>query len=70
MTATASITIPELSRKHRTWIALYSLEAGVQSRESIMRLNNVTEEDLRVFEESWHLMRTRRSASPESSNQS
>ncbi|WP_303311601.1 hypothetical protein [Hymenobacter sp. BT730] len=55
---------PELSRKHRAWIALYDLEAGLRSRTEILRLHDVTDEDLQLFEESWQWMRTRRSLTP------
>ena len=47
----------ELSRQHRAWIALYALEANEQTRADILRLNQVTEEDLTAFRASWLKMR-------------
>lgn len=58
------VLAPELSRKHRTWIALYDLESALLSRQEILQRNDVTEEDLQLFEESWQWMRTRRSLTP------
>lgn len=48
-----------LSRRHRAWIALYSLDAGRQDRAEILRQNSVTEADLAEFFESWYQMRSR-----------
>ena len=52
----------ELSRQHRAWIALYALEANEQTRADILRLNQVTEEDLTAFRASW--LKMRRGAAP------
>lgn len=52
--------VPCLSRQHRTWIALYSLESRQQEqreRTKILQLNQVTEADLVEFEESWLKLR-------------
>jgi len=46
-----------LSRQHRAWIALYSLELNEQTCANILQLNQVTEEDLTVFRPSWLKMR-------------
>jgi hypothetical protein len=48
-----------LSRRHRAWIAFYSLESRQQERAQILRLNQVTEADLVEFEESWLKLRCR-----------
>jgi|GEM_PF-3998472 len=48
-----------LSRKHRALVALYTLDAGHQSREEILQLNNVSEADLAEYEEEWLLLRCR-----------
>lgn len=50
---------PVLSRRQRTWIALYSLDVGHRDRDEVLRQNNVTEADLIEFEESWLQMRCR-----------
>jgi hypothetical protein len=54
---TASAT--HLSRKQRALVALYTLDAGHQSREEILRLNNVSEADLAQYEEEWLRLRCR-----------
>lgn len=61
MTVTAPISSPSssLSRQHRAWIALYSLDSYHRKREEVLRLNDVTEEDLQEFEESWLKLRCR-----------
>lgn len=51
-----------LSRQHRAWVALYSLEANEQTRAHILRVNEVTEDDLIAFRPSW--LKMRRSVSP------
>ena len=48
-----------LSRRHRAWIALYSLESRQQGRADILQLNQVTEADLAEFRESWLKLRCR-----------
>ncbi|WP_426492099.1 hypothetical protein [Hymenobacter sp. 102] len=48
-----------LSRRHRAWVALYSLDATLQDRATILRVNNVTEADLAEYFESWFQMRCR-----------
>ncbi|MBB4601877.1 MULTISPECIES: hypothetical protein [Hymenobacter] len=53
------IPVPALSRRQRTWIALYSLDAGHRDRAEVLQQNNVTEADLTEFEESWLQMRCR-----------
>ncbi|NVO32538.1 hypothetical protein [Hymenobacter lapidiphilus] len=45
--------LPGLSRKHRTWVALYSLENPAFDRRQILRENDVTEADLVRHMESW-----------------
>lgn len=45
-----------LSRRHRALIALYSLVDNTQDRLEILRLNEVTEEDLNEFEQSWRVL--------------
>ena len=42
-----------LSRKHRAWVALYSLENPAFDRRQILRQNDVTEADLVDHLESW-----------------
>lgn len=61
---TASFTAPNsaLSRRHRAWIALYSLDTLHCDREAILRQNNVTEADLQEFFESWFQLRNRPAA--------
>jgi len=48
-----------LSRRHRAWVALYTLDLGQWVRDDVLRLNNVTEEDLAEFEASWLHLRCR-----------
>ncbi|UOG72792.1 hypothetical protein MTX78_11710 [Hymenobacter tibetensis] len=48
-----------LTRQQRAWIALYSLLEVNQNRAEVLHLNDVTEEDLLEFEESWQLLRNR-----------
>jgi hypothetical protein len=48
-----------LSRKHRTLVALYALDAGHQSRADILLINNVSEADLAEHEEEWLRLRNR-----------
>ena len=45
--------LPGLSRKHRAWVALYSLENPAFDRRQILRENDVTEADLVRHMESW-----------------
>lgn len=45
--------LPEISRKHRAWVALYSLENPALDRRQILRENDVTEADLVRYLESW-----------------
>ena len=45
-----------LSRRHRALIALYSLASNAQDRLEILRLNDVTEEDINEFKESWQVL--------------
>ena len=54
--AAASPNASPLSRQQRAWIALYSLVDHPDDRPHILRLNDVTEEDLLEFEESWRLL--------------
>ncbi|MCC2546229.1 hypothetical protein LJY25_07215 [Hymenobacter sp. BT175] len=55
----SSVLAVHLSRRHRAWIALYAVEAGAQPLAEILRVNNVTPQDLREHEESWLRMRCR-----------
>lgn len=48
-----------MSRRHRAWIALYSLDATHCDRAEILRQNCVTEADLSEFFESWFQLRSR-----------
>ncbi|GGF07544.1 hypothetical protein GCM10011383_18320 [Hymenobacter cavernae] len=48
-----------MSRRHRAWVALYALDLGQWARPDVLRLNNVTEEDLAEFEASWMQLRCR-----------
>jgi hypothetical protein len=48
-----------LNRQQRAWIALYSLAEAGQDRVEVLRLNEVTEEDLSEFELSWQQLRDR-----------
>ncbi|MGY2132471.1 hypothetical protein ACW9KT_09595 [Hymenobacter sp. HD11105] len=48
-----------LTRRHRTWVALYALAAGQSPRAEVLRANEVTEADLVEFEESWRQLRRR-----------
>ncbi|WP_143164193.1 hypothetical protein [Hymenobacter daecheongensis] len=57
-TQTAAAGTP-LPRKHRALVALYMLEDPRQSREEILRLNNVSEIDLAEYEEEWLRLRCR-----------
>ncbi len=45
-----------LSRRHRALIALYSLAGNTHDRLTILHFNDVTEEDLNEFEESWRVL--------------
>jgi hypothetical protein len=59
MTA-ASISLPSsLSRQHRAWIALYTLDAMHCDREAVLRENGITDADLTEFFESWFQLRNR-----------
>ncbi|WP_165768214.1 hypothetical protein [Hymenobacter amundsenii] len=49
--------LPTLSRRHRAWIALYSLDAGHQNLAEVLRQNNVTEHDLWQYFDSWFNLR-------------
>jgi len=50
-----------LSRQHRAWIALYSLDSRHYNRrytqDYVLSVNNVTPEDLAEFEDSWLKLR-------------
>jgi hypothetical protein len=46
-----------LSRQHRAWIALYSLQNADVDRNQVLIQNNVTEKDLLDYWESWQQMR-------------
>ena len=61
MTAAATTGPPSssLSRQHRAWIALYSLDSYHRKREEVLRINDITEDDLQEFEESWLKLRCR-----------
>lgn len=59
MSASFSSAPSGLSRQHRTWIALYTLDAMHCDREAVLRENGVTEEDLTEFFESWFQLRNR-----------
>ncbi|MBD2716640.1 hypothetical protein KBK19_16470 [Microvirga sp. STR05] len=61
MTAAGTTSPPfsPLSRQHRAWIALYSLDSYHRKREEVLRVNDITEEDLQEFEESWLKLRCR-----------
>ena len=48
-----------LTRRHRAWVALYALAAGQGPRAEILRINEVTEDDLVEFEASWRQLRRR-----------
>lgn len=48
---------PGLSRQHRAWIALYSLQNGAADRRLVLRQNQVTESDLCEHQESWVQLR-------------
>ncbi|SDY65511.1 hypothetical protein [Hymenobacter psychrophilus] len=49
--------LPGLSRKHRAWVALYSLENPAFDRRQVLRENDVTESDLVHHTESWMQLR-------------
>ncbi|SNC62760.1 hypothetical protein SAMN06265337_0736 [Hymenobacter gelipurpurascens] len=57
--APVSTTTPQLSLRHRAWVALYSIANCPNSRAEILRINNVTENDLAEYEDSWLRMRRR-----------
>lgn len=59
MTLPAYLTpsAPALSRRHRSWIALYILDSSHSDRLEVLRQNNVTETDLQEFFESWFQLR-------------
>ena len=57
--ASKSSSAPQLSLRHRAWIALYSIANSPVNRAEILRINNVTETDLAEYEESWCRMRRR-----------
>ncbi len=48
-----------LPREHRAWIALYCLESQSSDRQLILQQNEVTEEDLTRYLESWLELRRR-----------
>jgi hypothetical protein len=58
---TTIIATGPLSRRDRTWIALYSLDSRHYnhrySRAQVLAVNNITEKDLVEFEDSWLKMR-------------
>lgn len=62
MAAPFSVSSSGLSRRHRTWIALYTLDAMHCDRDAVLRENNVTEADLTEFFESWFQLRNRPAA--------
>lgn len=53
MTAASAVQPNPLTRRQRAWIALYSLTEPTPDRLEILRLNEVTEADLREHELSW-----------------
>lgn len=59
LTTCMSVCNSQLSREHRTWVALYALETGRSSREEVLRLNEITEADIYEFHASWLRMRCR-----------
>lgn len=59
MAASVAASSAEPSRRHRAWIALYTLDAMHCDRAAVLRQNNVTEADLAEFFESWFQMRNR-----------
>lgn len=52
---TPSVSSPNvgLSRQHRAWVALYSLQTGFLSRREVLAQNNVTEDDLAANRSGW-----------------
>jgi hypothetical protein len=59
MAASVAASSSGLSRRHRAWIALYTLDAMHCDRAAVLRQNNVTEEDLTEFFEGWFQLRNR-----------
>lgn len=45
--------ITGMSRQHRAWVALYSLQIGLLSRNEVLAHYNVTETDLVDYLDSW-----------------
>ncbi|RSK33128.1 hypothetical protein [Hymenobacter metallilatus] len=58
--STAISACSTLSRQHRAWIALYSLQMATSHRNQVLAQNNVTESDLVEYQESWVKMQVRR----------
>ncbi|MET4105904.1 hypothetical protein [Hymenobacter sp. UYP22] len=58
--STAVSTSSSLSRQHRAWIALYSLQIASSKRNEVLEQNNITESDLTEYQESWFKMQVRR----------
>ncbi|MBO0358687.1 hypothetical protein J0X19_12080 [Hymenobacter sp. BT186] len=61
--AIATMPASPLSRRDRAWIALYSLDNRHYNRnynqQYVLWANNVTEQDLAEFEDSWLKLRCR-----------
>ncbi|MBT9394202.1 hypothetical protein KLP40_13600 [Hymenobacter sp. NST-14] len=55
----SSAAATALCRRHRAFIALYSLDAGHRNPAEVLRQNNVTEADLQQYFDSWFEMRCR-----------
>ncbi|MFD2785974.1 hypothetical protein [Hymenobacter rubripertinctus] len=55
----AFIVAKALCARHRAFIALYSLDAGHRNPAEVLRQNNVTEDDLHRYFDSWFEMRCR-----------
>lgn len=58
--STAVSASSSLSRQHRAWIALYSLQMASWKRNEVLEQNNITESDLTHYQESWFKMQVRR----------
>ncbi len=48
-----------LPREHRAWIALYCLESHPPDRQLVLQQNEVTEDDLGHYRDSWLELRRR-----------
>ncbi|WBO86174.1 hypothetical protein [Hymenobacter yonginensis] len=48
-----SLPAAGLSRQHRAWVALYSLQTSFLSRRDVLAQNNVTEADLAAHTPGW-----------------